>query len=137
MKKLTILLMGCTLAFSSFATGGVNFVKNMTWSQILARAAKEKKMIFFDAYTTWCGPCKYLEENVYTDASVAAYFNANYINVKFDMEDGEGIKLSEQFAITSYPTLLFFSASGKPVHKFIGAMEAGEFLQLGRDAKDP
>jgi thiol-disulfide isomerase/thioredoxin len=137
MKKFTTLLIGCCLSIFAFATEGVNFVKNLTWSQILAKAAREKKMIFFDAYTTWCGPCKYLEQNVYTDADVAAYFNANYINVKFDMEEGEGVKLAEQFDITSYPTLIFFGPNGKPVHKVIGAMDANDFLQLGKDAKDP
>ncbi len=113
------------------------FLSNMSWEQIKAKATRENKMIFFDAYTTWCGPCKYLEESVYTDAAVAAYFNANFINVKFDMEEGEGLLLSEKFEITAYPTLLFFSPDGTPVHKFIGALKAKEFIDLGKEATDP
>ncbi|MBL0273734.1 MAG: hypothetical protein IPQ06_11840 [Chitinophagaceae bacterium] len=77
------------------------------------------------------------ESKVYTDDAVASYYNANYINVKFDMEDGEGISLAEELGITSYPTLLFFSPEGKVVHKFIGAMDAGQFINLGKDAQDP
>ena len=137
MKKILNLLLALCLSFYAFATAGLKFENNLTWAQIKAKAAKEKKMIFFDAYTTWCGPCKFLEEKVYTDASVAAYYNANYINVKFDMEDGEGLDLADEFEVTAYPTLMFFSADGKLVHKFVGAMKAPEFIQLGKDARDP
>ena len=120
----------------SFANAGVRF-EQMSWAQVKAKAARENKMIFFDAYTTWCGPCQFLDEKVYTDAGVAAYFNENYINVKFDMESGEGIQLAEEFDVTAYPTLLFFNASGELVHKYIGAMKAPEFIQLGKNARDP
>lgn len=137
MKKILNLLLAFTICLPVFATGGMNFEKNMSWAQIKAKAARENKMIFFDAYTTWCGPCKYLEESVYSDQSVAEYFNANYINVKFDMEDGEGLDLAEEFEISSYPTLLFFSPEGKLVHKYIGAMKAPDFIQLGREAMMP
>ena len=136
MKQLTGLLLTLLLTLSAAATE-ITFVKSLTWKQIKEKAAKEKKMIFFDAYTTWCGPCKYLENKVYTDDAVASYYNANYINVKFDMEDGEGITLAEELGITSYPTLLFFSPEGELVHKYIGAMDALEFIDLGKDAKDP
>lgn len=137
MKQVATLLIVCLLSLAANATGRVNFVKNMTWAQVKARAAKEKKMIFFDAYTSWCGPCKYLEQSVYTNALVAAFFNANFINVKFDMEVGEGLRLAEDLGITAYPTLLFFSPDGKPLHKFIGALEPTAFLNLGKDAVDP
>jgi thiol-disulfide isomerase/thioredoxin len=115
----------------------IKFVKNMNWKQILQMAKQQNKMIFFDAYASWCGPCKYMESSVYTSSDVAAYYNSNFINVKLDMEIGEGVKLSEQFGISAYPTLLFFSPSGKMLHKYVGAMESEEFIQLGKDAKDP
>ena len=136
MKPLTSLVLAIMLTLFASATE-INFVKKLTWKQIKEKAVKENKMIFFDAYATWCGPCKYLEEDVYTDDGVASYYNANYINVKMDMEAGEGLILSKEFAITSYPTLLFFSPAGKLVHKAIGAMDPPEFIELGKKAKNP
>jgi len=136
MKQLTGLILTFLIAFTTSA-GEIKFANNLTWKQIKEKAIKEKKMIFFDAYTTWCGPCKYLEKNVYTNEGVSAYYNANFINVKFDMESGEGLKLSGEFSITSYPTLLFFSAEGNLVHKYIGAMEAAAFVELGKTARNP
>ncbi len=137
MKPLTNLLLAFLISSTAIASEGINFEKNMTWAQIKTKALKEKKMIFFDAYTIWCGPCKYLETTVYTDSNVASYYNSNFINVKFDMEDGEGIKLAEEFGISAYPTLLFFTAEGNLIHKNVGALQVPDFIALGKDAGNP
>jgi hypothetical protein len=79
-----------------------------------------------------------MERSIYTNNDVATFYNANFINVKLDMEIGEGIKLAEQFQIEAYPTLLFIDpVSLKVVHKSVGAMEVTEFISFGKDAKDP
>lgn len=124
------------LSTSSFAVD-IKFESNLTWAEIKAKAKRENKMIFFDAYTSWCGPCKFLETNVYTDDKVAAYYNDNFINVKFDMEKGEGIALAKELDIVSFPTLLFFSPSGELLHKNVGALRSQEFVSLGKDALNP
>ncbi len=137
MNHFTTLLLIISHSFTALATEGINFEKNMTWAEIKAKAQKEQRMIFFDAYTSWCGPCQYLETSIYTNRLVASYYNSNFINVKFDMEQGEGIKLANEFNIMAYPTLLFFSTEGKLLHKNIGAMEAPDFITLGKDARNP
>nr|MBA3971052.1 hypothetical protein [Bacteroidota bacterium] len=37
-----------------------------TFSELLAKAKKENKMIYIDCYTVWCGPCKWMAKNVFT-----------------------------------------------------------------------
>ncbi len=137
MKKYPILftLLFC-LALTSFA-GGISFLENKAWKDVLALAKKQNKLIFLDAYATWCGPCKYLQSNVFTDSKVGDFYNKNFINVKIDMEAGEGPSLSEAFGVTSYPTLFFVNGNGELVHKAIGSMEVSEFLELGTAALDP
>lgn len=137
MRNIITLCLALSFAISAYAADEIQFVKGMTWAQIKAKALKEKKMIFFDAYATWCGPCKYMDNSVYTQKAAGDYYNVNYINVKMDMEAGEGITLSEEFNISAYPTFLFFSPEGKLVHKYVGGMEVEDFVQLGKDAKDP
>lgn len=137
MKKYPILvLLFLCAAFTSFA-GGISFIENKAWKDILALAKKQNKLIFLDAYATWCGPCKYLQSDVFTDSKVGEFFNKNFINVKIDMEAGEGPSLSEAFGVTSYPTLFFVNGNGELVHKAVGAMEVEEFLELGSAALDP
>ena len=57
----------------------INFLDNPVWSTVLEKAKKEKKIIFFDAYATWCGPCKQMDAQTYKDQAVADFYNANFI----------------------------------------------------------
>ncbi|RYY37268.1 MAG: DUF255 domain-containing protein [Sphingobacteriaceae bacterium] len=121
---------------NSFA-GGITFQENKSWKELLALAKKQNKIIFLDAYATWCGPCKYLQNNVFTQSDVATYYNASFINAAIDMEAGEGPTLAEEFGVTAYPTLFFINGDGKLLHKYVGALEATELIALGKDAANP
>lgn len=136
MKKLifTLALLGL-LSLSSYAQGtGIQFFEG-TYEEALTKAAEEDKLIFMDAYTTWCGPCKWMARNTFTDESVADYFNENFINVKMDMERGEGPGLARKFRIRGYPTLLFLDAEGEIAHQKLGALAADQFLVLGKNVQ--
>lgn len=136
MKQLKVLTIFMLLQTTLFAGEGIRF-ESLKWAEIKAKALKEKKMIFLDAFASWCGPCKYMEENVYGDKETADYFNTHFINVKVDMEVGEGPTLSEEFEVSAYPTFLFFSPEGKLVHKAVGALDIEGFLTLGQKALNP
>lgn len=133
----TILLVA--LAFSIINTHAqdtsINFV-TMKWDDAVALATKENKPIFVDAYTVWCGPCKWLAANVFTDPEVAAYYNKTFVNVKLDMEKGEGIELAKKWSIQAYPTLIFFNEKGEEAHRVLGAMPAPTFIEIGKVASD-
>lgn len=98
------------------------------------KAAQERKLIFMDAYTSWCGPCKQMSRNVFTDAEVGAFFNKHFINIKVDMEKGEGPRLAGRYRVNSYPTLLFLDEKGEVVHAAKGSRPADQFLGLGKMA---
>jgi thioredoxin-related protein len=115
---------------------GITF-QNKNWEALLTQARDEKKIIFVDAYATWCGPCKAMAADVFTDSEVGAFFNRNFINVKIDMEAGKGLELAERYAVESYPTFLFISGDGTLLHKAIGYQDAEQFIGTGRDALDP
>jgi thioredoxin-related protein len=103
-----------------------------SWEDALAKAQKEHKIIFVDAYTTWCGPCKRMSAEVFTDAAVGEYFNKNFVNLKIDMEKSEGIKFGQKYEVSSYPTLLFIDAEGKEVNVAKGSRPADQFLALAK-----
>ncbi|GAB3518754.1 thioredoxin family protein [Emticicia fontis] len=141
MKKLLYLLV--CIAFSGYGhdTKGIRFTEG-TWEQILSEAKAQQKLIFVDIYTTWCGPCKAMENNVFTNAEVADKFNTSFINYKIDAEKGEGITLKKKYTITGFPTYLFVNHEGELVYKTIGSMPAYKFmaeatkaLQIGNDFK--
>lgn len=105
-----------------------------TWSEIKVKAIKENKAIFMDCYTSWCGPCKQLARDVFTNNDVADFYNANFINAKFDMEKGEGPGLAKEYAVRAYPTLLFIAADGKLISNREGALDVTSFLKLGKNS---
>jgi thioredoxin-related protein len=107
------------------------------WASALSLASRENKLVFVDAYTTWCGPCKMMDKQTFTDAAVGEYYNQHFVNVKMDMEKGEGLTLSQQFGIQAYPTLLFVDAMGQVVHRVAGFHNPANFLALGQTAMDP
>jgi len=125
MKKIILLLFPLSL----LAQGGIQF-ESMTWEEALSASRKSNKLIFLDAYTTWCGPCKTLEKYTFTDESVGAFFNSAFINVRFDMEQYPGLELAEKYEVDLYPTLLFINGKGELVHRGCGALEVNELMGL-------
>jgi len=114
---------------------GMEFFQG-TWEEAKATAKKENKSIFLDAYASWCGPCKNMAKFVFTEPSVGTYYNSEFVNVKMDMEKGEGIALSNAFKITAYPTYLYFNPNGELVHRALGQKSAQDFIYDGVNALD-
>lgn len=106
------------------------------WEEALTAANEQDKPIFLDAYTTWCGPCKWMAANVFTDENVAKFYNANFINVKLDMERGDGLELAKMYGVQAYPSLLFFNESGKITHRVAGVRVGQDFIDLGKAAME-
>lgn len=134
MKKtlVVIFLLKCSLALFS---QGIAFDHD-SWQNLLAKAKKDNKIIFVDAYTTWCGPCKMMSKSVFTDSAVGTFYNKNFINAKIDMEKGEGIDLAETYSVQAYPTFLFIDGNGVMQHRSVGYQEPPMFLTLGKTALD-
>jgi thiol-disulfide isomerase/thioredoxin len=108
-----------------------------TWTEILAQAKKENKMIYVDCYTSWCGPCKWMAKNVFTNDTVADFYNKNFINVKIDMENGEGLEIAAKYDIRAYPIMLFLNAFGEQLHRTCGSTPAQNFVAIGKSALVP
>lgn len=110
---------------------GIQFTE-ASWREILKKAKAEKKVIFLDAYASWCGPCKMLQKQVFTQKEVGDFYNSKFINVKMDMEKGEGPALAQVYPLEAYPTLLFIDGDGRVLKKFIGAPKAEELIAIGK-----
>lgn len=135
MKKTAILsfLFFAVLAFAQ----GIKFEEGSNFKTILAKAKKENKLVFIDAYAVWCGPCKLMVKNIFPLKPVGDYYNANFVNAKIDMEKGEGIDLAKKFNVKVFPTYLFINGDGEEVHRTIGYVEEKDFIQFAMDAGDP
>lgn len=140
----------------SFTTFQAQEIKWMTMNEALAAQKKVPKKIFMDVYTTWCGPCKLLDKNTFSDKSVIKYVNDNFYAVKFNAEGTEevfyldftytnpnyqaerkGRNAQHLFAhalkINSYPNLVFFKDDGDLIQSIPGYRTPSEleiFLKM-------
>jgi thioredoxin-related protein len=130
------LIVICFLLPLTAAAQGIQFDHD-GWTSAVAKAKFQNKLVFLDGFTVWCGPCKLMSSKTFPDSSVGAYFNEHFINVKIDMERGEGIELAKRLNIQLYPTLLFADGDGNVVHRVAGYYGVEEFKALGRLALDP
>jgi thioredoxin 1 len=96
-------------------------------------AAKTGKLIFIDAYTDWCGPCKIMAKTSFKDPKVAELFNANFINLKIEMEkDPDGREVAMKYSVKAYPTLLIIDSDGNLVKQTLGLQSAERLLDFGK-----
>ena len=113
------------------AADGISFIEG-DWKKALAKAKAEKKLIFVDAYATWCGPCKKLQNEVFPDAAVGSFFNKNYINITIDVEKGQGVEFAQKYGVEVLPTLYITDENGNPITYTKGYMSASDLLKFGQ-----
>ncbi len=115
---------------------GVNF-REVSYAKALELAVKERKMVFIDFYTTWCGPCKQMSREVFPQQEVGDFFNRKFVALKVDAEKGEGKELATRFKLRAYPTFVVLNAGGEEVYRTTGACPAQEFTEKIRKGIDP
>ena len=110
MKKLLLNLI--LLTIFSAASAQTNF-RHLSLSEGVAAAKAEGKLVFVDFFTTWCGPCNMMTQDIFPQEEVGDYFNENFVCLKIDAEKGEGIELAKRFERTGYPTFVVLNTDGE------------------------
>lgn len=126
---------------------GVHFERGLSWKAIKAKARKEHKYIFMDCFTTWCGPCKFMSQQIFPLGEVGRALNDKFVCASVQMDstgkDQQVVKdwytdvqsIAKEYKINAYPSFLFFSPDGRVLHKVMGASkDAQEFLAKVNDA---
>jgi len=109
---------------------GIQFLQDEPLDKVLSMARQQNKIIFIDGYTKSCVPCKELDNKVFPLQSVGDYFNSNFINVKYDLEEPEGERVRAKYndVITGFPSLILLDKDGNMIHKMGGYHEADSLM---------
>lgn len=127
------------VADNELVTEGDTTAEAFKWYQMkeaLALQEKTGKKMFIDVYTTWCGPCKMLEANTFSNPVIQKLLSEYYIPTKFNAECGDTVvfkgqtfmnrnytptprKSTHDFAVyiastqqgLGYPTMVFLDSS--------------------------
>jgi thiol:disulfide interchange protein len=140
MKKTIIIIISLFLGCGLYAQDKGVLFQQLTLQEALKKAKESKKgqkQIFMDCYTSWCGPCKDMTNNVFPLEICGTFFNANFVNVKFDMEKGEGVEIAKRYSVSVYPTFLILDSEGNEINRVIGSDKAESFIEKVKIAMDP
>ncbi|MFZ6012948.1 MAG: thioredoxin family protein [Bacteroidota bacterium] len=127
-------------------------VQWMTFEEAVAKSKTEKRKIFIDVYTDWCGWCKVMDKNTFNDPQVATILNEKFYPVKFNAEQQEDVVYNgttfkfvangrsgyHQLAAAllnnqlSYPTVVFLDEEFKIIQPLPGYRKAPEFHQIAQ-----
>jgi len=133
MKNILHTLLALAFSLNTLSAQGIEFFHG-TWAEALEKAKTEERLIFVDAFASWCGPCKRMSSQTFPDPKAGEFFNANFVNLKIDMEKPENSEFAGKYPVNSYPTLMFIDATGKVVLKEVGAKGVDQLLETGRKA---
>ena len=137
MKRTLTTMLSLMVGMTLMAQGMVFEPEGTTLEQAAAKAKAENKLVFMDCYTQWCGPCKKMAKDVFTQEMVGAYMNPKFVNIKVDMESDYGTPLAKKLQITAYPTFVIFNGDAKEVGRFLGSSDGVKFIEnVGKNSMD-
>ncbi|NUQ80185.1 MAG: thioredoxin family protein [Bacteroidetes bacterium] len=116
------------LAFLLSSAGTSDTLKWYSFNEGLAIAKAERKHVLVDFYTDWCGWCKKMDKETYTNQSVTGTLNKHFVIIKVNAEDESAMATYKQYTV-SYPELTAgFGVTGFPSTVFLNP--EGEYLTM-------
>lgn len=112
---------------------GIKFTP-VSFAKALEIAKEKDKIIFIDAYTSWCGPCKRMAATSFKEENVGKLYNSKFINLKIDVEQSpDGPEIARLYKIKAFPTLLYIKPNGKLEKSIVGFQTGEKLISIGMD----
>lgn len=103
----------------------VNFY-NGSLEQAKQKSIEQSKPLMIYIGATWCGYCKYTENEIFNRDTAYDFLNAQYICFKLDEKAKEAKLLKVEYDIEVLPAYFFYDAAGSYVSHFDGFLNAAQ-----------
>jgi len=96
----------------------------------ITSAEDGNRVVVVDVYTSWCGWCKRMDQDIYSDPQVAA-LGREAVFLKLNAEDnGEGQRFAREARVRGYPTTIILDSRGRQLQQQAGYFSpAAAFIQ--------
>jgi thioredoxin-related protein len=119
-----------TVPAKALSTTPKTFQWALDFDRALAAARDAKKIVMVDVYTDWCGWCKKLDRDTYSNKTVQEKVIKDFIAVKINPEKSQKYaQLAREFGTRGYPHIVFLDSTGKKIHEIGGYQPANQFSQ--------
>jgi len=132
----------------------------MSLDEVREAQKTNPKNVLIDVYTNWCGPCKLMDRNTFSNTDIIRIINENYYAVKFNAEGNDTVtfmdkvftnpnfdsaktqkrnsshQLTQFLGINAYPSTLFFDSDMNyltPVKGYLNPKQIEIYLLLFKD----
>jgi len=85
-----------------------------------------KRVVFIDFCTAWCGACKRLDEDTWSNGKVAEQLKQKTIPLKLDADKEQ--KVRDKYNVDAYPTLLLLNPDGSILARVVGYQIPTRFI---------
>ncbi len=114
----------------------LNAEENLLWmawgDEAKNKAQSENKMILIDVYATWCGPCKMMDSDTYSNPDVQNVLK-DFILVKIDVDANPDA--ATEFSEGAIPTTTILNSKGEKMASQVGYLPPANFLSFVQEAK--
>lgn len=112
----------------SAGASGVAFA-SLGLSEALAEAGCRDTLLMVDVYTEWCGWCRKLDKETFTDPEVVAA-TKNLVAIRLNPEtQQDGAELARRYGIDGFPVVLFLRPDGAVAGRLDGYYPPRAFLE--------
>jgi thiol-disulfide isomerase/thioredoxin len=95
-------------------------IVNQDYELAKLESKKQHKMLLIDFYTTWCVPCRYLDEAIFKDAVISEEVAKNFVVLKYDAEKDKDHRLTLKYHIQMYPSTVILNENQFVVDRLYG-----------------